>query len=462
MCPRFVAVWVGVSALLTSSTSLGDEPRVRNILLIVSDDLKASVLGCYGDETCQTPNIDRLATKSMVFDRAYCQGTTCRPSRESFMFGRYRDRQNENLGALLIRHDRYSARVGKIYHMRVPGDIIDGTDGIDYESTWIDRFNSPGREAHTPGDYACLNLNVFSKDLENRQSTAMPHRMFVSVAYEGDGTDQPDAKSASKAIELLQANRDRPFFLAVGLVRPHYPMVAPQQYFDRYPWQDMTMPPQVDGDLDDIPVAGWGKTLTSRNSIGEYPDNQKRMWAAYYAAVSFMDQQVGRIVDELEELGLRDSTAVVFISDHGYHLGEHGFWQKANLHEEVIRVPMMISVPGGRRGRSSSIVELVDLYPTLCQLVGLAAPEAAQGMSLVPVLADPSVAVKQHALSFARAGTSLRSDDWHYMKYRDGSAELYNMNDDIQEFTNLADDPAYREVRKRLDQSLANRLREIK
>ena len=417
-------------------------PGIRNVLFIVSDDLRASVLGCYGDSMCQTPNIDKLASQSLIFDRAYCQGTVCGPSRTSFMYSRYKGKGNVTLGQHFRQNGRYSARIGKIFHMRVPGDIIAGTDGQDVPQTWTERFNSQGNEAHTPGNYACLNLNIFTTELEGRQSTKMPHRMFVSVAYDGSGADQPDHKTATKTIELLQKHRDEQFFIAAGFVRPHYPMVAPRQYFATYPWQKTTVPEQRLGDLDDIPKLGVPGSRSAMNGIDKYPDNQKRMWAAYYAAVTFMDEQVGRLVDELERLGLRESTAIVFTSDHGYHLGDHSFWQKNNVHEQVTRVPLLISVPGFKPGRTDSIVELVDLFPTLCELTALSLPDGLHGTSLVPLLQDHSVAVKNGALSFAK-GTSWRTRDWSYMQYNDGTEELYDMKNDPGQFTNLAIAPQH-------------------
>ncbi|MCA9011214.1 MAG: sulfatase [Planctomycetaceae bacterium] len=431
--------------------------RIRNVLFIVSDDLRASVPGCYGDSFCQTPNIDRLAKQGLVFDSAYCQGTVCGPSRTSFMYSRYRGRGTVTLGQHLKNSGYYSARVGKIFHMRVPGDIIAGTDGEDRPETWTERFNSPGQEAHTPGNYACLNLNIFTTELEGRQSTAMPHRMFVSVDYEGDGSDQPDHKTATKTIELLREHKDGPFFIAAGFVRPHYPMVAPQQYFEPYPWQNMLVPEQRLGDLDDIPELGVNSSRSALNGIDNYPDNQKRMWAAYYAAVTFMDQQVGRMLDELDRLGLRDSTAVIFTSDHGYHLGDHTFWQKADVHEQVIRVPLIMSVPGMPRGRSDSFVELVDLFPTVCELTSLETPPGLHGTSLVPILKDHLASTKEGALSFAK-GTSWRTKDWAYIQYPDATSELYDMRNDPGQFTNLADDPGYSAIKDRLSQQLAKRL----
>ena len=414
------------------------EEKITNVLFLISDDLKASVLGCYGNKVCKTKNIDRLAKRGVVFERAYCQGTWCSPSRTSFMHSRYKGSADLNLGKLFKDNSYYSARVGKIYHMRVPGDIIDGTDGLDVASSWTEKFNSSGLEAHTPGDYACLNLNVFTKDLEGRQSTRMPHRMFVTVSYDGDGSDQPDHKTASKVVDLMRKHKNEPFFLAAGFVRPHYPMVQPKQYFDEYPYDEMELPNQFPNDLNDIPKLGLAKTRSATNKIGDFPDNQKRMWSAYYASTQFMDDQVGRILDELEDLGLDEKTVVVFTSDHGYHLGEHTFWQKSNLHEEVTKVPLIISAPGIKASRSESIVELVDLMPTLAELCDIEIPKGLHGESLVPVLKDPSVRVKDGALSFNNSGTSYRIKNWSYLRYKDGKEEMYDMAKDPQQFINLA------------------------
>ncbi|PAY20297.1 iduronate-2-sulfatase [Rhodopirellula sp. SM50] len=456
MIPRLLFACLAAFTFAAGSAAAQPPREIKNVVMIVADDLKASVLGCYGDKVCATPNLDRLARNGMVFQRAYCQGTWCLPSRISFMFGRYRDKENVSLGQHLQTHGFSSTRVGKIFHMRVPGDIIAGTDGQDHPECWSARFNSPGPEAHTPGEYACLNLNLVTRELQNRQSTRMPHRMFVSVKGDADGTEQPDYKSAGKAIELLKQSPQRPFFLAVGLVRPHYPMVAPSEYFEPYPMERIEMPANWHDDTDDIPKLGIAKTNNRKNSIGKYPDNQKRMWAAYYASVTFMDHQVGRILDALEDSPHRDQTAVIFTSDHGYHLGEHGFWQKSNLHEEVIRVPLLIDAPGMPSGQTESLAELVDLYPTICDLVGVPVAPAAEGTSLMPVLADSTASVKSEALSFQN-GTSIRTDRWHMMRYNDDSEELYDMHHDPGETTNLANQSEYAEVLKGLRERLRAR-----
>ena len=450
---------LAVAFVLASPAARADDAP-RNILLLVSDDLKAHVLGCYGDRFCDTPNIDSLAERGMVFDRAYCQGTVCGPSRRSFMRSRYTDREGLALGEHLIANDWYSARVGKIFHMRVPGDIIAGTNGDDVEACWTERFNSQGQEAHTPGNYSCLNLNIFTTDLENRESTRMKNRMFVAVDYVGDGSDQPDFKTADQTVELLKQRKksggNQPFFIAAGFVRPHYPSVAPEQYFEPYPFKKMPLPESVPNDLDDIPGPGKKVSTSASTGIEEFPDNQRRMWSAYYATVTFMDEQVGRVLDELDRLGLRDTTTVIFTSDHGYHLGEHSFWQKGNLHEDVIRVPLIIDSPDSDHppGRSKSLVELVDIYPTACQLSDVKIPDTVEGKSLVAVLADPTAKVHYATRSFTGGGRSLRTADWAYMRYKDDSEELYDMNADPKQFTNLAKDPAHaarlEEFRKQL------------
>ena len=440
-----------------ASKSSGPSRKIRNVLFLISDDLRASALGCYGDRFCKSPNIDRLASRGLVFDRAYCQGTACGPSRRSFMFSRYRGKGPVNLGQHFKENGWYSARVGKIYHMRVPGDIIAGSNGDDEPSSWNERFNSSGQEAHTPGDYACLNLNDFRSDLAHRESTAMANRPFVSVAYDGDGSDQPDHKTATKTIELLRTHRDKPFFLAAGFVRPHYPMVAPHQFFTPYKWQDLLLPPQVKDDLLDIPKMGIYRSRSETNQLDKHPENQKRMWAAYYASISFMDAQVGRVLDELDRLGLRDSTAIVFTSDHGYHLGDHTFWQKANVHEEVTRVPLIMSLPNRGGGRTNAIVELVDLFPTLTDWAGLSIPDHVQGSSLMPIVENHDATVKPGAISFAN-GASWRTEGWAYMRYKDDSEELYDMENDPHQITNLADKPEYAERKRVLAEGLKRRL----
>ena len=419
---------------------------VRNVLLIVSDDLKADAINCYGNQTAHTPNIDRLASEGTLFRNAYCQGTVCAPSRASFMRGRYYGKDEITWGEHFQKHGYSSTRVGKIFHMRVPGDIIAGTDGQDVPACWSSKYNIPGKEAHTPGNYACLNLNQFTTELEGRESTRMPNRMFVTVDYEGDGSDQPDWKAATKSIELLHELKksEKPFFLATGLIRPHYPNVAPKQYFDLYPFRKMQLPFVPIGDWKDMPDLAISNSNSNRYGINKFPDNQRRMWSGYLATVTYMDEQVGRILDALKKLKLDKETTVIFTSDHGYLLGEHHFWQKGNLREEVTRVPLVIRSPKSTTGINSSIVELVDLFPTACELTGLPIPKSVEGKSLVPILVGSKSNIKDSALSFVPRGTSLRTKKWSYMKYKDGAEEFYDMKKDPKQFDNLVGKSIYR------------------
>lgn len=444
------------------------EGIIKNFLYIISDDLKTSTLGCYGNEFCKTPNIDRLADESMRFTRAYCQGTVCRPSRISIMSSRYQDKkagQNITFPQHFKKLGWYTARVSKIFHMPIPGAIVRGDSGIDHPESWSEFYNFKAKEAHTDGAYACLNKNIFTTGMEGRETTGEPNRMFVSVEMTGDGSDQPDPMAANQAIELLRKSKDQPFLLAVGFVRPHYPMVTPKKYFSMYPHEKMKMPETREGDWDDIPKAGISKSNSKSTGLDQFPDNQKRMLTAYYASVSFMDTQLGKLINELEALGLRESTAIVFTSDHGYHLGDHEFWQKANLHEEVTNVPLLISVPGFDPGVSNSLVELADIFPTLTDLAGVDTPSTCHGLSLVPILKDPDHSIRNYAFSYNKNNHSLRSDRWAYISYGNagsGGEELYDMEKDHQQFTNLAKDPMYQEVLEEHRQALKKKLAAIR
>jgi len=446
---RITEAFICVLAMTFSATTCwSNQPpgRTKNILFIISDDLKASALPAYGNQVCKTPNLDRLAASGMVFEGAYCQGLACAPSRPSFMRSIYpKSRATApTIGEYFQQHGMHTARVGKVFHMPVPHAQLDGSDGKDFPECWTERYNTKSAETFSPGLYRLLNSDIVTRQIEGRDAKE-PNRMWATVeSNQADGSDQADYMVATKAIELLQQREaaGTPFFLAVGFVRPHFPMVTPKRFFDMYPHEKMKIPPLIKGDLDDIPQAGRG---SDGKGLNEMEESRRRMWQAYYASVSFMDEQLGRVVNELERLGLRESTAIVFTSDHGYHLGEHGFWQKGNLHEEVVRVPLIFSVPGMKPGRSSSLVELVDFYPTCTEILGQPTPESLQGKSLMPILKDPSATVRESALSIHNRGTAggLRAAKWHYMNYGQQGEELYDMVKDPHQYTNVANDPAY-------------------
>ncbi len=444
-----------ICALILTTTvaiSLGKEPvgKVKNILLIMSDDLKASVLPAYGNTICQTPNIDRLAKSGMVFERAYCQGLACSPSRPSMLRSIYPKSKATapTIGELLQKHGMHTARVGKIFHMPVPHAQLDGSNGRDVAECWSERYNTKSAETFSPGLYRLLNSDIVTRKIEGRDAKG-PNRMWATVETDKeDGSDQADYMVATKAVELLRERKKagKPFFLGVGFVRPHFPMVQPKKFFDMYPQEKMKIPPQIAGDLDDIPPAGRGP---DGKGLNEMEQSRRRMWQAYYGSVTFMDEQLGKVLDELERLGLRDSTAIVFTTDHGYHLGEHGFWQKGNLHEEVVRVPLIVSVPGISPGRTSSLVELVDFYPTCVDLLGLPMPKGLHGKSLVQILRDPKATVRDTALSIYSRGGSIRAATWHYMSYGQKGEELYDMIKDPDQYTNVVSDSKYASTLKK-------------
>ncbi len=434
-----------LSAFIICHSSFAEK---RNVLFIISDDLTSTALGCYGNKVCQTPNIDRLAARGMRFTRAYCQGTYCGPSRASFMSGYYphatgvqgytNPRPAIGDRATWSQHFKnagyYAARVSKIFHMGVPGGIEDGSDGADDPASWTERFNSQGPEWKSPGVGETLEGNPDGK------KPVVGGNTFVVVAADGDDMVQSDGKTAAKARELIEKHAQQPFFLAIGFVRPHVPFVSPAKYHI-YPPDSMELPEKVPGDWDDIPKPG----INYKTSLNMKMDvaKQKKAVAGYYAAVSFMDAQVGKVLDALEKSGQADNTIIIFTSDHGYHLGEHDFWAKVSLHDESARVPLIISVPGKKPGVSDSFVELLDLYPTTAKLCGLDAPARLQGKDITPILDDPTAKVRDYAFSVAGSskGLMLRDDRWVYIQYGEGAKggiELFDMQNDPRQLTNLA------------------------
>ncbi|MBT3567288.1 MAG: sulfatase-like hydrolase/transferase [Opitutae bacterium] len=273
---------------------------------------------------------------------------------------------------------------------------------------------------------------------------------FEGVEAEGDDLVHADGMAASHAIDFLKRHKDKPFFLACGFVRPHVPLVAPKKYFDLYDRDAMIAPVVPENDLEDVPeiIRNYKRNSTS---YGVTPELHKGLLEAYYASISYMDAQVGRVLDALEELGLADNTIVVFTSDHGYLLGHHHKFQKQHLFEESTRVPFIVSVPWMKKQRGKTtkhITELIDLYPTLANLSGLKAPKNLHGTSMVPLLKNPSSNDWKKDLAFTisrSGGESIRTHEWRFTQWGFGAGgmELYDLRKDPGEFTNLAGDPSY-------------------
>lgn len=433
-------------------------PQPYNVLFIISDDLTSTALSCYGNKISQTPNIDRLASRGTKFTRTYCQGSYCGPSRASLMSGYYPhgsgvlayDSPRAAIGerATWSQHFKnagyYSARVGKIYHMGIPGDVEIGANGADDAASWSERFNIQGPEWKAPGRGETLEGNPDGK------KPVMGGNTFVVVEADGDDLVHADGKAAAKACELIEAHRDKPFWLGVGFVRPHVPFVAPASYYEPFlPYDKIELPEKREGDWGDIPKSGINYK-TSRNMQMDIR-RQKKAVGGYYASVAFMDAQVGKVLDALKRNGLEDNTIVIFTSDHGYHLGEHDFWAKVSLHEESSKVPLIISVPGKKPAVCDSLVELLDLYPTLSSLCGLEVPSRLQGKDLSPVFDDPSHEVREAAFSVSpmQDAFMLRTSSWAYIQYGEDAgkgSELFDMEKDPKQFNNLAADPAHQET----------------
>ena len=449
-----------------------DAPPARpNVLFVICDDL-CCALGCYGDETAQSPNIDRLAARGVRFERAYCQYPLCNPSRASLLTGRrpahttvrdnekyFRDVDSTvvTLPQAFKQAGWRSERIGKLYHYGVPGQI--GTSGLDDPPSWDAVFNPKGRDvADEP--------KIFSLE---------PGKFGGTVSWlAADGTDaeQTDGIAAARAVELLEgfAKAQTPFFLAVGFYRPHTPYVAPKSWFEKHPLSGVELPEvPADHDAHVPPPAVSARKPEERRLVG---DLGRQAVQAYRASVSFVDAQAGIVLDALDRLGLSDNTIVVFTSDHGYHLGEHGLWQKRSLFEESARVPLVIAAPGGRSGaeaggRSGVVathtVELVDVCPTLCDLAGVPLPAGVDGRSLAPLVragdADQKHFADRPAFTEVQlenlTGLSLRSGRWRYTAWQgpDGPAgrQLYDHDTDPRELVNLADDPAHAATVKSLD-----------
>ncbi|WP_419190031.1 sulfatase [Stieleria marina] len=446
--------------LIPQSRADAEKP---NVLFLIADDLNTALSG-FGHKQCKTPNLDRLAQRGVKFQNMHCQYPVCGASRASIMSGLY-PYSNLTLGnagtlrgsmpdvvtmSQTFRNNGYYAgRVSKIYHMRIPFEIIDGTAESDDPFSWDEAFNVKAAEQNALGE------------LTNWSPKDKGSQTFAGVVASGGDSDHADGMAADRAIKILEQVKDKPFFLAVGFVRPHVPLVAPAKYFDQYNREEMEPPVVPENDLDDVPgiIRGYKRNSTT---YGVTPKLHKGLLQAYYASVSYMDAQVGRVLDAVDEKGLADNTIVVFSSDHGYLLGQHHKYQKQHLFEEATRVPFIISVPWlkDQHGRGTTkITELVDLYPTLAELVGLSAPDTLQGTSLKPLLAntESTAWTKKQAFTISRSGgESIRTADWRFTQWGFGEsgAELYDLKNDPGEFTNQAKNPEYATVVKKLRQQL--------
>jgi iduronate 2-sulfatase len=462
---RAVCLLAALSAAVQPAHAQSSSRR-PNVLLIMADDLNND-LGTYGHPLVKTPNLDRLAARGVRFDRAYTQFPLCSPSRVSLLTGlrpdttKVYDLQTDfrsilpeavTLPQMFKRTGYRVARVGKIYHYGNPGQI--GTSGLDDPASWDVVVNPRG----------------IDKDEEAQLTNLTPKRgLGAALAfYASPAPDDAhtDGKVAAETIALLEQSvksGDRPFFIGAGFYRPHCPFIAPRKYFDLYPLERIQAARFAPEQLARVPAPA----LFTNPPNWDVPEQgQRESIQAYYASISFLDANVGRILDALERLGLVDNTIVVFVSDHGYHLGELGQWMKQTLFERSARTPLIMAGPGvvARGQASPRMVELLDIYPTLAEIAGLTPPADLQGRSLTPLLKNPRSAWQRPAVTQVRRGGgpdtfmgySIRTEKWRYTEWDNGKrgTELYDESDDSSEMKNLASDAKYRNVASEMQQML--------
>lgn len=441
-----------------------------NVLMIAVDDLRPQ-LGCYGDRLVRSPNIDRLAASGTVFRRAYCQQAVCSPSRTSLLTGkrpdttRVYDLQTHfrstipdavTLPQLFKSHGYHTQGFSKIYH-----------GGLDDAASWSVPHWTPRK-----GSFGPQGRRVLAQLRERlRASGADAQRLGRlrglpwEVADCDDG-DLADGETAARAIEVLREVKDRPFFLGVGFLRPHLPFVAPKKYWDLYRREDLREAANPNPPTGAFPwsLSGFGelRAYVGMPKSGPVPsEDALSLIHGYLASVSYMDAQVGRLLDELERLGLRERTVVALWGDHGWELGEHGEWCKHETMETSTHAPLIVAAPGKKRGSASNaLVEFVDLYPTLAELCGLTLPPGLEGLSFAPLLSEPdrpwkSAAFSQYPRSMRQNGRgmgySMRTDRYRLTEWRALTSdfrayELYDHSTDPGENANLAGDPARAEL----------------
>lgn len=432
--------------------------QLPNVLFIVVDDLGAT-LGCYGRPEFQTPHLDQLARRAIRFDRAYCQFPLCNPSRSSMLSGRYptatgvldnlghwrkRLPQSDSLPQYFRRHGYETLRVGKIFH-----------DGADDKASWsldgstmasgFPPYDIP--PPWTPGGFD-------------------PGRKLRDGSFDAYN----DERTVAKVLKWLERDWKQPFFMAVGIRKPHIPLVVPQAYIDRYDLAKIEVPADL------VPTAQYRATVPRLAFRPNYDlfldrpprtDEAREAIRAYRACVSFVDDQVGQILKGLKANGLDQQTIVVFCGDHGFHLGDKGMWSKLTLFESSARVPLMIAMPSALQANvptgaaCSRTVELVDLYPTLAELCGLPAPSEVDGRSLAPLVRRPDAPWDKPAYTMCRgrSGRSVRNERYRYTEWDRGASgvELYDHDTDPGEVVNRANDQKLAEVQRQLHEWLLTR-----
>ena len=464
----FYSLSLGAVIETLEDKSTSPKSEKLNVILIIADDLNCDI-GVYGNLVIKTPNIDRLAEKGILFQNAHNQYPLCGPSRASFMTGIYTNQtkitnNNMNLrnsvpdvitmGQRFRQQGYQSVRIGKIFHYDNPSAI--GTSGNDDIYSWDQTVNPYGRD----------------KIEEYKINTLSPRKYGGTLSWlaaDGKDDEQTDGIAVTEAIKKLDdfANTGTPFFLAVGFFRPHTPFVAPKNYFNLYNREKIEIPEISSEYLATLPEPAVKSIRAKKNQLNLEKERAQEIKQAYYATISFVDAQLGRILDHLEATGLDENTIVVFTSDHGYHMGEHGHWQKQTLFDNATRIPLIISTPNleNKGLKSMSPVELIDLYPTLMDLTYIKIPKHVVGKSLVPIMKNVNTSVRGSALTRWRNGYSIKTKRYRLTKWGVNGElgyELYDHKYDNQELINLVNNQDYNLVLDSLKLVIEQRITEAK
>ena len=433
-------------------TDSANTPKQPNVLFIVVDDLNDFPGFMNGNTVAKTPHMDRLANQGMVFTNAHAQFPLCGPSRASFMSGmlpstlnyaghmrdsevqeRVTDLDSKLLHTYFAEHGYKTMAVGKILHNHIPKGSVDASGGRLPFNEGTGRLRKNWDVKGTQTDWA--------------------------MAPEQD-EELADFKSASWAIEQLQSEHKDPFFMMVGFLRPHVPWYVPKKWFDLYDKEEITTPPFYKNDLDDV-----SETAKRISVLPQYPktdwaieNNQwKNILHAYLASTSFVDHQVGRVLNALEDSAYKENTIIVLLSDHGYHLGEKNTFQKETLWERSSHTPLIIAGPKIEKDRCEKVVSLLDIYPTLTDLCELPANKKVEGHTLLPLLKNPEDEWKWPSIiGYKENSFAIQTERYRYLRYNDGSEELYDHKTDSNEWYNLANKPAMNAIKNELAKHLPN------
>ena len=447
---KILRVFLGIMLIFffigcsTNNNTTEEQKKDKNVLFIIVDDLKTT-LGTYGHPIVKSPNIDKLAKSGVQFNNAYCNFAVCGPSRGSFLTGLRPETINilDNVTPLqsvlgdkitlpnLFKKNGFETMgIGKTFH--------DKTEEHEDMKAWDAYYKFETTELGQQG--------------EQRNLTNGEFPWCYWQAAEGTDDDQQDGQVAKKAVELIKTKRDKPFFLAVGLHKPHDAYIAPKKYFDMYPLEDCTPHIVPDGWKPPYPhtLLSWSKIFD------KFTDNDKREFLrSYYACTSFMDAQVGRILDALEESGQMDNTLIVLFGDHGYHLGENSWWNKVTVYEEGTNAPFIMAGNAvGKKGiKSDAMFEFIDIYPTLAEIMNLKnTPDYLEGKSFASLVEDPELPFRDQVHAVTKRGEILgrmvKNIEWRYIEWDHGNqgSELYNQKEDPLEYNNLAQNTEYADV----------------